>query len=580
VASWALTICYAISHLSGSHNPGIKIDRLYLAQRLIPNVFISPIAMSTDSRPINQLAFLNSFVEELHGEVAPNRRPRQVPGACYSRMEPTPVRDPHLLAWSDDLAEFLQLEKPMQPSPAVDVLAGNLVTPSMKPFAARYGGHQFGNWAGQLGDGRAISLGEVKARDGSTWEIQLKGAGPTPYSRRADGRAVLRSSVREFLCSEAMHFLGVPTTRALSLVGTGEMVVRDMFYSGNPLPEKGAIVARLAPTFIRFGNFELMATTGEVENLRALADYVIRHFYPELGEPSNEVYLEWFEEVCQRTAVMIAHWMTVGFVHGVMNTDNMSILGLTIDYGPYGWLEPYEMDWTPNTTDFSGRRYAFGQQPRIGQWNLMMLARALFSLVPDGRELGRGLEQYKTTFSQTYEALMMQKLGLTSAPGEKEKDASLLEDLQQSLLGAEMDMTIFFRKLSHLVSNLQLGHYSENLLFTKLIEDASYSIEKPESHHSLQRWFQNYAHRLAKEPAPIESIQQGMLSVNPKYVLRNYLAQQAIESTEVGDLSPLQSLMKALESPYAEQPEHEVLAAKRPEWAREKPGCATLSCSS
>ncbi|RYG55020.1 hypothetical protein EON80_31230, partial [bacterium] len=292
--------------------------------------------MPTDIRSIDQATFTNSFVEELPGEVAPNKRPRQVPGACYSQVEPTAVQSPHLLAWSDDLAEFLGLAKPEERGLAVDVLAGNLITPTMKPFAARYGGHQFGSWAGQLGDGRAIALGEIAARDGSRWEIQLKGAGPTPYSRRADGRAVLRSSLREFLCSEAMHFLGVPTTRALSLVGTGDAVVRDMFYSGDPRPEKGAIVARVSPSFIRFGNFELMATTGEHDNLRALTDYTIRHFYPELGEPCNEVYLQWFEEVCRRTAVMIAHWMTVGFVHGVMNTDNMSILGLTIDYGPYG----------------------------------------------------------------------------------------------------------------------------------------------------------------------------------------------------------------------------------------------------
>jgi uncharacterized protein YdiU (UPF0061 family) len=221
-------------------------------------------------RQTDQVEFRNSFVDEQRGEVAPDKRPRQVPGACYSQVEPTPVRDPHLLAWSDDLGEFLGLAQPKERGPAVDVLAGNLVTPSMKPFAARYGGHQFGSWAGQLGDGRAISLGEVEARDGSWWEIQLKGAGPTPYSRRADGRAVLRSSLREFLCSEAMHYLGVPTTRALSLVGTGDTVVRDMFYDGNPEAEKGAIVARVAPTFVRFGNFEMMAASGEMENLRAL----------------------------------------------------------------------------------------------------------------------------------------------------------------------------------------------------------------------------------------------------------------------------------------------------------------------
>ncbi len=320
--------------------------------------------MST-TQSLEQAPFHNSFVDELRGEATFDKKPRQVPGYHYSRVEPTPVRDPRLLAWSDDLATFLGLTRPSERGPAVNALAGNLVTESMKPFAARYGGHQFGNWAGQLGDGRAMSLGELTATDGSSWEIQLKGAGPTPYSRRADGRAVLRSSLREFLCSEAMYYLGVPTTRALSLVATGDEVVRDMFYNGNARPEPGAIVARVAPTFVRFGNFQILLALGEMDNLRALADYVIRHQFPELGEPSPAVYVRWFEEVCRRTAVMIAHWMSVGFVHGVMNTDNMSILGLTIDYGPYGWLEPYDPDWTPNTTDFGGRRYAFGQQPRV-----------------------------------------------------------------------------------------------------------------------------------------------------------------------------------------------------------------------
>ncbi|HTE17174.1 MAG TPA: protein adenylyltransferase SelO family protein, partial [Armatimonadota bacterium] len=289
--------------------------------------------MNATTRALDEVEFSNSFADELPGEASGSNRSRQVPGYCYSRVTPTQVSGPRLIAWSKELGDYLGLEQPPERGPAVDALSGNRVTPSMKPYAARYGGHQFGSWAGQLGDGRAISLGEVEAIDGSRWEIQLKGAGQTPYSRRADGRAVLRSSLREFLCSEAMHWLGVPTTRALSLVLTGDTVVRDMFYSGDPRPEKGAIVARVAPTFVRFGNFEIMAASGELENLKALADYVIRHHYPELGEPSEAVYLRWFEELCRRTAVMIAHWMTVGFVHGVMNTDNMSILGVTIDYG-------------------------------------------------------------------------------------------------------------------------------------------------------------------------------------------------------------------------------------------------------
>lgn len=531
-----------------------------------------------NARQFDRAVFRNSFVEELPGEVTVDKRPRQVPGCCYSRIDPTPVRDPHLLAWSDDLANSLGLAKPAERDAAVDALAGNNVTDGMKPFAARYGGHQFGGWAGQLGDGRAISLGEIEAVDGSWWEVQLKGAGPTPYSRRADGRAVLRSSLREFLCSEAMHFLGVPTTRALSLVGTGDIVVRDMFYSGDPQPEPGAVVARVAPTFIRFGNFELMTASGETENLRALADYTIRHHYPQLGPPSEAVYLQWFEEVCRRTAVMIAHWMSVGFVHGVMNTDNMSILGVTIDYGPYGWLEPYDPNWTPNTTDFGQRRYAYGQQPRVAMWNLMMLARALTPLVSNGDDLGQGLELYRSTFFDTHRAMILRKLGLTSL--DPENDDSLIEELHHHLAASEIDMTLFFRHLSHAATEFLSHSGNEERIFQNLIEASSYSASTVEEHDALLQWLRGYVQRLRQEPSSAESICEGMLSANPKYVLRNYLAQKAIEGAESGDLSYLHTLMKVLETPYDEQPGHDDFAAKRPEWARDKPGCATLSCSS
>ncbi|WP_133272302.1 protein adenylyltransferase SelO [Hymenobacter radiodurans] len=532
--------------------------------------------MSLNTQQLDQADFQNSFVEELRGEASRNKNPRQVPGYHYSRIEPTPVRDPHLLAWSDDLGGFLGIARPAERGPAVDALAGNLVTDSMKPFAARYGGHQFGHWAGQLGDGRAISLGELKATDGSTWEIQLKGAGPTPYSRRADGRAVLRSSLREFLCSEAMYYLGVPTTRALSLVGTGDTVVRDMFYNGNPQDEPGAVVARVATTFIRFGNFQMMAVAGEMDNLRALADYVIQHFYPELGAPSPEVYMRWFEEVCRRTAVMIAQWMSVGFVHGVMNTDNMSILGLTIDYGPYGWLEPYDLDWTPNTTDFSSRRYAFGQQPQVALWNLYQLARAIVPLVKEPEALRESLDQYTKTLAETRHAMMMRKLGLTTQASD---DQTLIEALLEALAESQVDMTIFFRRLSQAAPALISSPENQVTLFQEIIQAASYGTS-PEGEQLLTQWLQRYADRLRQEPADQASIRESMLSANPKYVLRNYLAQQAIEAAETGDLSVLNRLMEVLKTPFAEQPEHDELAAKRPDWARTKAGCATLSCSS
>jgi uncharacterized protein YdiU (UPF0061 family) len=535
--------------------------------------------MPTPQAPtIDQATFHNSFADALRADPLRNQQPRQVPGYHYSPVQPTPVRDPRLLAWAEELGAYLGLARPPERGPAVDVLAGNLVTPSMKPFAARYGGHQFGSWAGQLGDGRALALGELTATDGSTWEIQLKGAGPTPYSRRADGRAVLRSSLREFLCSEAMHYLGVPTTRALSLVATGDQVVRDMFYNGNARPEPGAVVARVAPSFVRFGNFQILAAHGEIEQLRELVDFVIRRYYPELGEPSPEVYLRWLEEVGRRTAVMVAHWMTVGFVHGVMNTDNMSILGLTIDYGPYGWLEPYDPDWTPNTTDFGGRRYAFGQQPRVALWNLMMLAQALAPLVPDVQALRPALDQYVHTLSRTRLGLMRRKLGLTEQPAAAD-DLALTEALHEALAGADVDMTLFFRHLSYAAPALLAPGADEQAVLGQVLAAAAYSTA-PAEVEALQQWFGRYAQRLRQEPATPAAIRETMLAANPKYVLRNYLAQQAIEAAEAGDLSVLERLMLVLKTPFAEQPEHEELAAKRPEWAADKPGCATLSCSS
>jgi uncharacterized protein YdiU (UPF0061 family) len=526
---------------------------------------------------IHEATFRHSYVEELPGEASMNPRPRQVPGVLYSRVRPTPVRDPHLLAWSDEMGEILGLDRPPERGPAVDVLAGNLVTPGMKPFAARYGGHQFGSWAGQLGDGRAISIGERIGGDGRAWELQLKGAGLTPYSRHADGRAVLRSSLREFLCSEAMHALGVPTTRALALVATGDAVVRDMFYMGDPRPEPGAIVTRVAPTFIRFGHFEILASRRESDNLRALADYVLRHHYPELGEPSPDAYVAMFGEVVRRTAVMIAHWMTVGFVHGVMNTDNMSILGLTIDYGPYGWLEPYDPDWTPNTTDFATRRYAYGRQPAVGLWNLAMLAQSLAPLVEDAAPLEAALDAYRGAFADAYHARMRAKLGLSAT---REDDERLVDDLHAGLAASQADLTQFFRKLGPVAADALARGDADPLALDPFLGDVCYLPADAPEHDALRGWLGRYLARLRQEADPPAAIRERMLRANPKYVPRNYLAQEAIDAAEHGDVTVLERLMAALKRPYDEQPEHDDLAAKRPDWARTRPGCATLSCSS
>jgi uncharacterized protein YdiU (UPF0061 family) len=505
---------------------------------------------------LSSASFANSFVRELPADPVSANTRRQVPNASYTRVAPTPVASPRLLAWSDALGEELGLARP-SPS-AVEALAGNRVFPGMEPYSARYGGHQFGVWARQLGDGRAITLGEIDARDGSRQELQLKGAGLTPYSRTADGRAVLRSSLREFLCSEAMHFLGVPTTRALSLVGTGEQVIRDMFYDGNPEPEPGAVVCRVAPSFLRFGNFEIHASLGEEALLKRLLDFVIRHYYPGLS------YKEWYHEVCRRTARLMCDWMRLGFVHGVMNTDNMSVLGLTIDYGPYGWLEGYDPTWTPNTTDAGTRRYCYGNQPQIGLWNLARFAEALLPLMPK-EDLEAGLEVYGNVYQESFSRALAQKLGL--AAFDREGDEALLSELFQVLNGVETDFTLFFRGLAAV---------REEALVAPLLP-AFYA--EPDAAHvaRLEGWLRAW---LARAAGPAEERARRMNAVNPRYVPRNYLAQQAIDAMASGDASVLERLMQVLERPYDEQPGNEEFAARRPEWARNKPGCSALSCSS
>ena len=332
-----------------------------------------------------------------------NNRFASLGPSFHTRLPPHPLPDPYWVGKSRAVAGQLGLSDAWMDSPvALEVFAGNLPLSGSAPLASVYSGHQFGQWAGQLGDGRAIFLGEVVNGAGQRFELQLKGAGPTPYSRRADGRAVLRSSIREFLCSEAMHHLGVPTTRALSLVTTGEAVVRDMFYDGNPVDEPGAVVCRVAPSFIRFGHFELPASRGDEALLRRLVEFTIARDFPDFSADPDDGLIRWFAERCERTARLMVHWMWVGFVHGVMNTDNMSILGLTIDYGPYGWVDDFDPSWTPNTTDASGRRYCFGRQPEIARWNLERLAEALAVIEPDHDGLGLGLTRYDASQRHAY----------------------------------------------------------------------------------------------------------------------------------------------------------------------------------
>jgi uncharacterized protein YdiU (UPF0061 family) len=549
------------------------------------------------------LRFDNLFVRHLPGDPEEGGRVRQVHHAAWSRVEPTPVAAPRVVAHSAEMAALLGIDAATLASPAfAEVMGGNALAEGMQPYAANYGGHQFGHWAGQLGDGRAITLGESVNAAGQRWELQLKGAGPTPYSRRADGRAVLRSSIREFLCSEAMHHLGVPTTRALCLVATGEPVLRDMFYDGNPKQEPGAIVCRVAPSFIRFGNFELPSARDDLPLLERLIDFTIRRDFPELAgddgalvpgqgagigdandapvtpvaTTSHTLRARWFREVCERSARMVAHWMRVGFVHGVMNTDNMSILGLTIDYGPYGWIDNYDLDWTPNTTDAEGRRYRYGQQPAIVQWNLMRLAQALAPAFDTVETLQQGLQSFVDVYTAAARANIAAKLGLRDC---RDDDVERWHELQQLLHDAEVDMTIFFRALADFdvaAPGAEARSPASGLFADAFYDEAKRAAFAPR----FDAWLAEYAARAVEDGVPADVRRAGMNAVNPKYVLRNYLAQQVIDRAERGDFDGIAELLDVMRRPYDEQPGREAFAAKRPDWARVKAGCSMLSCSS
>ncbi|XWS52452.1 hypothetical protein CRYUN_Cryun11dG0071600 [Craigia yunnanensis] len=587
---------------------------------------------------LEDLNWDHSFVRGLPGDPRSDSIPRQVLHACYTKVLPSAeVENPMLVAWSDSVADLLDLD-PKELT--IHIMSGGLeVVSEMSveialvemgltiqlfigvadlkdqifplnclgasplagavPYAQCYGGHQFGTWAGKLGDGRAITLGEILNSKLEKWELQLKGAGKTPYSRFADGLAVLQSSIREFLCSEVMHFLGIPTTRALCLVTTGKFVTRDMFYDVNPKEEPGAIVCRVSQSFLRFGSFQIHASRGEEDHgiIRALADYAIRHHFPHIENISKRESLSfstgdddqlvvdltankwiyeipvcgstWIVEIAKRTASLVARWQGVGFTHGVLNADNMSILGLTIDYGPFGFLDAFDPSYTPNTTDLPGRRYCFANQPDIGLWNIAQFASTLMAahLITD-KEANYAMERYGTKFMDEYQVIMSRKLGL------QKYNKQLVNKLLNNLAIDKVDYTNFFRSLSNIKADP--GIPEDELLVP--LKAVLLDIGK-ERKEAWANWVQSYIQKLVESGISDEERKASMESVNPKYVLINYLYQSAIDAAELGDFREVRRLLKVMERPYDEQPGMEKYARLPPAWAY-RPGVCMLSCSS
>lgn len=505
------------------------------------------------------------YLELFPGDFSGNPMQRQTPRILSSTTEIAHFENPDLIIFNEKLSEEIGLGK-VEKQEDQDFLNAKALPEKMKTYATAYAGHQFGNWAGQLGDGRAIFAGEIKNNDGQKSEIQWKGAGATPYSRHADGRAVLRSSVREYLMSEAMFHLGIPTTRALSLSFSGEQVVRDMLYDGNAAYEKGAVMTRTAPSFLRFGHFELLSAQGEIETLQKITDFTIENYFPEVDIDSPNKYADFFKTVSEKTADMIVDWYRVGFVHGVMNTDNMSILALTIDYGPFSFLDEYDLNFTPNTTDLPGRRYAFGNQAKIAQWNLWQLANALFSLIKDESKLENILNDFNTNFWIKHDEMMAKKFGYDQV---QEGDDEIFTSAQQLMQDLEVDYTLFFK---------QLETYSENSDYKVHFKEVFYSKTTEAQFEQLKEFLSVYETRLAKNSiSKVDSLNL-MKTTNPKFILRNYLLFECINELNEGKKDLLNKLLNALENPYEEI--HPEFSVKRPNEYDGQSGCSTLSCSS
>jgi len=483
----------------------------------------------------------------------------RLPEAFHTRLAPWTLPDPYLVGASAEVAAMLGIDPAELARPAfAEFFAGNRLLPGAEPLAAVYSGHQFGVWAGQLGDGRAHLLGGV-ATPAGTLEIQLKGAGQTPYSRFADGRAVLRSSIREFLCSEAMAGLGVPTTRALCVVGSDAPVQRET-------TETAAVVTRVAPSFVRFGSFEHWSSKDRDVELKLLADYVIDRFRPELRE-APKPHEALLRDVAQRTAALVAHWQAIGFMHGVMNTDNMSVLGLTIDYGPFGFMDGFDAGHICNHSDHHGR-YSYRAQPRVAHWNLYAFCDALLPLIGHP-ETAKAIvdEAYTATFNAAFMAQLRAKLGLT---GERDDDEDLMVRAFGLMQSSRADFTRFWRALGELPAQVEPVDGAERARADAPIRDLI--IDRAEADAWLARWRE----RLAWAPQPDAVRQAAMRAVNPHYVLRNWMAEDAIRRAKEKDFGGVAELLDLLRHPFDEQPGFERYAAPPPDWA----GDLSVSCSS
>nr|XP_046227358.1 protein adenylyltransferase SelO-like isoform X1 [Scatophagus argus] len=558
---YALEFCQSTDHECQNHD---KMAAGAVKSRW--NVSVSNLIQSLDKFSVSCKKLIEALpVDEVDGNFV-----RTVKNCIFSKSIPTPLKIPLRLAAvsKDVIEEILNVDMAVtQSDEFLHYASGGRLLPGSVPLAHRYGGHQFGYWAGQLGDGRAHSLGQYTNRNGEVWELQLKGSGKTPYSRSGDGRAVIRSSVREFLCSEAMYFLGVPTSRAASLIVSDEPVLRDQYYNGNVRTERGAVVLRLAKSWFRIGSLEILAQSGEIDLLRKLLNFVIDEHFSSISSDDPDKYLLFYSTVVNETAHLIAKWMSVGFAHGVCNTDNFSLLSITIDYGPFGFMESYNPNFVPNTSDDEGR-YSIGAQASVGLFNLEKLLTALSPVFSEKqqKEAKIILKGYVDTYQMRIHQLFKAKLGLLV---EEEDDGYLIAFLLKMMEDTQSDFTMTFRQLSE-VSAQQL----HNKNFTQM-----WALEDLSSHKLFSDWLNTYLLRLSKQQNDSDlDRQQRMKKVNPRYVLRNWMAESAIRKAEMNDFFEVELLLHILSFPFVTQEtaEEAGYAARPPLWAER----LKVSCSS